>query len=143
MMPENMTGFAFLKKVIEEEISHPMAKVLSLKLIEMEIGKVVFSGIPTKDYTNPLGTVHGGWYGSILDSAMACSIMSHLPPKKIFTTLEYKINMTAPIPLNKEIFAVGNSIHVGSRTAVAEGKIVDNDGVNYALGTTTCLIVSI
>lgn len=138
-----MTGFVYVKKMMEGEFIHPLGKVLSFKMIEMEMGKVVFSGIPTKNYTNPVGTLHGGWYGSILDSAMACSVISRLPPKKIFTTLEYKINMIVPIPLDKEVFAVGYTLHVGRRTAVAEGKIVDSDGVKYAFGTTTGLIVSI
>ena len=68
----------------------PIAKILNYKVHAVKKGKVVFRGAPNLDSRNPMGTIHGGWYGTILDSAMACAVMTTLPVGKIQTTLEFK-----------------------------------------------------
>ncbi|MCY4445264.1 MAG: PaaI family thioesterase [Rhodobacteraceae bacterium] len=142
MYPKDLPGFELLQKMIDEGNNPAMGETLSFKLVYLELGKVIFSGVPNHNYVNPMGTVHGGWYGSILDSAMACSVISRLPANQIFTTLEYKVNMTHQIPLNQEVWAEGTSVHIGRRTAVAEGKIYDKSRKIYATASTTGLIVS-
>jgi uncharacterized protein (TIGR00369 family) len=57
------------------------------------------------------------------------------------TTLEVKINYLRPIrsetgPMRCE----GALIHKGSRTAVAEAKMLDGAGLLYAYAVSTCLI---
>ena len=64
----------------------PIAKILNYKVHAVEKGKVVFRGAPNLESRNPMGTIHGGWYGTILDSAMACAVMTTLPAGKIQTT---------------------------------------------------------
>ena len=76
----------------------PIAKILNYKVHAVEKGKVVFRGAPNLESRNPMGTIHGGWYGTILDSAMACAVMTTLPAGKIQTTLEFKVNIIRPIP---------------------------------------------
>jgi hypothetical protein len=58
-----------------------------------------------------------------------------------YITLEIKINFTKPM-LNEsgEMRAEGRAIHVGSKTATADGRIMDANGVIYAHGTTTLLL---
>ena len=56
----------------------PIARILNYKVHAVEKGKVVFRGVPNVDSRNPMGTIHGGWYGTILDSAMACAV-GHIP----------------------------------------------------------------
>ena len=85
--------------------------------------------------------MHGGWFCTILDSAVGCAIHSTLPAGKGYTTLEIKVNMiralTTAIPL---VRAEAKIIHVGRQTATAEGRIVGPNGKLYAHATTTCLI---
>ena len=75
----------------------PIAKILNYKVHAVKKGKVVFRGTPNLDSRNPMGTIHGGWYGTILDSAMACAVMTTLPAGKIQTTLEFKVNIIRPV----------------------------------------------
>jgi uncharacterized protein (TIGR00369 family) len=42
---------------------------------------------------------------------------------------------------NGELRAHGHALHVGSRTATADGKILDATGTLYAHGTTTLLLM--
>jgi len=90
---------------------------------------------------NPLGTVHGGWFATLLDSAVGCAVHSTLPAGKAYTTLELKLNivraLTDAVPL---VRAEGKVLHAGRQVATAEGRLVGPDGRLYAHATTTCLI---
>ncbi|MFQ6549528.1 PaaI family thioesterase [Aestuariibius sp. 2305UL40-4] len=137
-----MTGLQFMESIRDGRMSAPpIAKVLNYALDVVEDGRVVFRGTPGFEVTNPLGTVHGGWYGTLLDSCMACAVMTKIPAGATYTTLEYKINITRGIPLGTEIFAEGNVQHVGRSTGVASGEIRDAAGKLYATGSTTCIIM--
>ena len=121
----------------------PIAKVLNYKVHAVEKGKVVFRGTPNLESRNPMGTIHGGWYGTILDSAMACAVMTTLPVGKIQTTLEFKVNIIRPIPTGVQVDAIGMVEHSGKSTGVAVGSLVDvKTGKLYASSSTTCIIMT-
>ena len=121
----------------------PIAKILNYKVHAVKKGKVVFRGAPNLDSRNPMGTIHGGWYGTILDSAMACAVMTTLPAGKIQTTLEFKVNIIRSIPAGAQVDAIGTVEHSGKSTGVAVGSLVDvNTGKLYASSSTTCIIMT-
>ena len=121
----------------------PIAKILNYKVHSVEKGKVVFRGAPNLESRNPMGTIHGGWYGTILDSAMACAVMTTLPAGKIQTTLEFKVNIIRPIPTGLTVDAIGIVEHSGKSTGVAVGSLVDvKTGKLYASSSTTCIIMT-
>ena len=138
-----MGGLAFFRHMLEGQMPQaPMTKRLNMRLLEVDEGRVVFGARPTRDHYNGMGIVHGGFAATLLDSALGCAINSMAPPGKIYTTLELKINYTRP--LTEEVGDVrceARVIHLGSRTATAEGRIVDADGKLYAHGSTTCIVV--
>ena len=119
----------------------PIGDALDFVPIHMEPGVAVFQGRPQRRHYNPLGTVHGGWFATLLDSALGCAVHTTLPAGHGFTTLELKVNMVRPltdrVPL---VRAEGKVIHAGRQVATAEGRIVGPDGKLYAHATTTCLI---
>uniref|UniRef100_UPI003561FA24 PaaI family thioesterase n=1 Tax=Phaeovulum sp. TaxID=2934796 RepID=UPI003561FA24 len=111
-------------------------------LHSVEPGRVVFRGSALFEHTNPMSGVHGGWYGTLLDSCMACAVMTKVPKGQYYTTLEYRINIARALPLGVEIEAVGEAQHVGRSTGIARGEIRGiTDGKLYATGSTTCLIM--
>jgi uncharacterized protein (TIGR00369 family) len=120
----------------------PMGETLDFVPIRMEPGLAVFQGRPLRRHYNPLGTVHGGWFATLLDSAVGCAVHSTLPGGKGYTTLELKVNLVRPltdsVPL---VRAEGRVIHAGRQVATAEGRIVGPDGKLYAHATTTCLLI--
>jgi len=138
-----MSGLEFMRAMQRDEQPRPpIASVMNYRLSDVEVGRVVFLGTPEMDHTNPMGGVHGGWYGTLLDSCMACAVMTTVPRGRIYTTLEYKINITRALPLGTAISATGVVAHAGRSTAVASGEIRGvADGKLYATGTTTCLIM--
>jgi len=114
---------------------------LGFELTEVEEGRVVFAATPGEDSYNPLGTVHGGYIATLLDSALGCAIHSSLKARLGYTTLELKINyLRAMSAATGRIEAEGRVVQTGRRAAFAEGKVTDAKGRVYATATTTCLV---
>jgi uncharacterized protein (TIGR00369 family) len=136
-------GLAFFKKMMAGELPPPpLVALLGFRLVEVESGRVVFAGTPAETFYNGLGVAHGGYAATMLDSALGCAINSTMPPGRLFTTLELKINYTRP--LRREVGEVrceAKVIHAGNRTATSEARIVDAAGKIYAHGTTTCIVI--
>ena len=141
----SMSGLEFMTGVFEGRLpGPPIGQTLDYTLDTVEDGRVVFRGAPEFKVTNPLGTVHGGWYGTLLDSAMACAVMTRVPKGSVYTTLEYKISIIRSIPLGMEIMCEGLVDHTGRSTGIAHGEIRGvEDGKLYATGTTTCIIMKL
>ena len=140
-----LSGLEFMQAVQRGEIARPpISAVLNYTLDEVEQGRVTFRGTPGFDHTNPMGGTHGGWYGTLLDSCMACAIMTMIPRGSMYSTLEYKVNLIRGIPSGTEIIATGIVDHVGRSTGVSHGEIRGAlDGKLYATGSTTCLVMAL
>lgn len=139
----SMSGLDFMRGILEGRLpGPPIGRTLGYRLHAVEEGRVTFRGTPEFEMTNPMGTVHGGWYGTLLDSAMACAVMTCVPQGSVYTTLEYKINILRPIPLGKEIDCTAGVDHAGRSTGISHGEIRGvEDGKLYATGSTTCIIM--
>ncbi len=140
----NRSGLDLLLAMKAGDLPGPtMAYTANIRLTEAVRGAVVFQGTPGDNVLNPRGAVHGGWYGTLLDSAMGCAVQSVLEAGQVYTTLEYKINLTRAIPLGTEVEARAQVQHGGRSTAVAIGEIRGvEDGRLYATGSTTCIVMS-
>ncbi|WP_299966897.1 PaaI family thioesterase [uncultured Roseobacter sp.] len=139
----SMSGLEFMQGILAgHHPGPPIGETLGYALHEVSDGRVVFRGTPEFKVTNPMGTVHGGWYGTLLDSAMACAVMTKVPRGSVYTTLEFKINIIRAIPLGTQITCLGEVDHAGRSTGVANGEIrgVTDDKL-YATGSTTCIIL--
>ena len=119
----------------------PIQSVFDFRLVEVAHGRVVFSGTPDDRYFNPLGTVHGGYAATLLDSCMGCAVHSVLAPGQGYTTLEIKVNyVRAMTPQTGPVFAEGRVLHAGRQAATSEGFLRDAGGKLLAHGTTTCIV---
>ncbi|MCZ4256930.1 PaaI family thioesterase [Sulfitobacter sp. G21635-S1] len=140
-----LSGLEFMQAILDgTNPGPPIGATMGYRLHAVEDGRVVFRGAPEFNVTNPMGTVHGGWYGTLLDSAMACAVMTKVPAGSVYTTLEYKVNILRSIPLGLQIDCIGLADHVGRSTGVAHGEIRGvEDGKLYATGSTTCIVMKI
>jgi uncharacterized protein (TIGR00369 family) len=121
-----------------------IAKTLDFTLMEVSEGVAVFQGTPLAQHLNPLGTIHGGWFATLLDSALGCSVHTMMPPGRGYTTAELSVNyVKALTPRVARVRAQGKVIHCGRQLATAEARLVGPDGTLYAHATTTCLVFEI
>ena len=137
-----LSGIETMRAVLDGRLpTPPIARTVGFSLAEVAEGRVVFEGTPDFRHYNVLGSVHGGWFGVLLDSCMGCAVHTMLPKGRVYTTLEYKVNVIRPAAIGTgQLRAIGEAAHVGRRTGVAEGRIEDAEGRLYARGSTTCLI---
>jgi uncharacterized protein (TIGR00369 family) len=120
-----------------------IAHLLDFKPVIAEEGFVVFEGHPTRSVYNPIGTVHGGYAATLLDSAMGCAVHTRMKPGQGYTTLELKVAYhRAMSDTSGPVRAEGKVISLGRRAAFAEGRLLDKDGKLCATATTTCLVFS-
>ncbi|MDY7578398.1 PaaI family thioesterase [Herbaspirillum sp. RTI4] len=136
------TGMEFLQRIWDGELpSLYMGHTLDFVPVEGEPGRIVFQGTPGVQHYNPLGSVHGGYFCTLLDSALGCAVHSMLPKGVGYTTLELKVNLIRAMTAKTgPVRAEGKIIQIGKQVGVAEANIVDVDGKIYAHATTTCLI---
>jgi uncharacterized protein (TIGR00369 family) len=137
-----LSGLEYLQKIASGELPRPPISVLmNFALTELSEGRAVFTAEPAEYHYNPIGVVHGGLAATLLDSAMGCAIHSTLPAGVGYTTLEIKVNYIRPMTVGMEgVRCEAQVIHVGGRTATAEGRVLDARGKLYAHATTTCMI---
>ena len=136
------TGLETLQAIFAGELPRPpIGDTLDFVPIRIEPGVAVSQGRPQRKHYNPLGSVHGGWFATLLDSALGCAVHSALPAGKGYTTLELKVNivraLTDAVPL---VRAEGKLIYLGRQVGTAEARLVGPDAKLYAHATTTCLV---
>ena len=139
-----MSGLEFIQGIRDGRLpAPPIGKTLNYWVEEASEGRVVFRGTPTFEAMNPIGSIHGGWFGTLLDSCMACAFQTTLPKGFGYTTLEYKVNIIRPIlPETGDYLAIGEVDHSGRRTGVATGRLVHAEsGKLFANGSTTCIVL--
>ncbi|PWB79026.1 MAG: phenylacetic acid degradation protein [Methylocystaceae bacterium] len=121
----------------------PLVLQFGFRPAEVEAGRVVFSATPDARHYNPLGTVHGGYIATLLDTAMGCAVHSKLAAGHAYTTLEFKVNFTRAITTaTGEVRAEGKLLHLSRNIATAEARLCDESERLLAHATTTCLIFS-
>lgn len=138
-----LSGLDMLRAMIDGRIpASPIAYTLRFFLLEVDHGHAVFQGEPRAEFFNPLGSVHGGWYATLLDSALGVAVHSTLQPGERYTTMEIKLNLVRALsPDVARVRAIGRLRHRGRQVATAEADLVGPDGKLYAHGSTTCLLI--
>lgn len=136
-----LDGIGQLRAMIARGRRPGIAESLDFQLVEVEPGMAVFAGVPGDRAYNPIGTIHGGYAATLLDSACGCAVHSKLSATQGYTTLELKVAyhkaMTRETGL---VRAVGNVVSIGRRVAFAEAALTDAAGRLYATATSTLLV---
>ena len=140
----SMSGIEFLRELVGGTFpAPPISEVANFVLVEADVGRAVFEAIPSDSFRNPLGTVHGGWMATILDSALGCAVHSTLKAGQGFTTVDLAVSFVRAVhEKTGKLRCEAKIIHSGGRIATSEGRLVDAEGKLYAHGTTTCLVMA-
>ncbi|MCL4184607.1 MAG: PaaI family thioesterase [Burkholderiaceae bacterium] len=135
-------GLQFLERIGRGEVpSPPIMQTLDFVPVEVERGRAVFQGTPKPDYYNPIGSVHGGYIATLLDSAVGCAVQTMLERGFGYTTLELKVNFVRALTdRTGPVRAEGHVVNVSRQIGVAQGRLVDAAGRMYAWASTTCMI---
>ena len=140
-----MTGLDFLRAIGRQELPKPpMMTTLGIEAISAEEGRVTMAVEPREYHYNPLGVAHGGLAATLADTAMGCAVHSMLKAGTGYTTIELKMNFVRPLKSGMgRVTCEGRLLHLGSRIATAEARVVDVHGRLHAHGTATCMIIGV
>ena len=137
-----LTGIEQLRTLLAAGRRPGIAVALDFTLAQVDERFAVFTGTPGVHAYNPIGTVHGGYAATLLDSACGCAVHSCLSATQAYTTLELKVAYHKALTKDTgPIRAEGRVVTIGRRTAFAEGKLVDASGRLYASATSTLLVI--
>ncbi|MFY9511169.1 MAG: PaaI family thioesterase [Rubrivivax sp.] len=136
------SGLEMMQTMLRGDLPYPpIAQTLDFLLIEIGPGRAVFQGTPGPAHLNPMGGVHGGWFATLLDSALGCAVHTMMPPGRGYTTAELGVNLVRGLtPKVQRVRAIGEVQHCGRQLATATARLVGPDGTLYAHASTTCLV---
>jgi uncharacterized protein (TIGR00369 family) len=139
------SGLDMMQAMLSGELPYPpIFTTLDFMLLEVDDGRALFQGTPGPDHLNPMGGIHGGWYATLLDSALGCAVHTKMPPGRAYTTAQLGVNLVRAIgPKVPRVRAEGKVLHCGRQLATAEARLYGPDGTLYAHGTTTCLVFEV
>ena len=130
-----LTGLELMQGVLDGTLPYAaIAKTLDFVMVEVGKGRAVFQGTPGPQLLNPMGTVHGGWFATLLDSALGCAVHTMMPAGRAYTTAELGVNLVKALtPKVPRVRAEGQVIHCGRQLATAEARLVGPDGTQEEL----------
>jgi len=136
-----LDGLAQLRSLMSSGRKPGIMVSLDFDFVEVDAGLAVFTGMPGDHAYNPIGTVHGGYAATLLDSACGCAVHSRLTATQAYTTLELKIAYHKAVTRDSGLLrAEGRVISIGRRAAFAEATLTDATGRLHASATSTLLV---
>ena len=137
-------GLQQLQALLSGGLKAPIGRTLGFELVEVERGRVVFEGKPDRSVYNPIGTVHGGYAATLLDSACGIATHSALAAGRGHTTLELKVSYLRSLSDDSGVVrATGHVVSVGRRVAFAEATLHDGAGRLCATASSTLLVFDV
>jgi uncharacterized protein (TIGR00369 family) len=137
-----VSGLEFFRAIGDGRVAPPpIMRTLDFDATVFEEGRAEFRLTPKEFHYNPIGSVHGGVFATLLDSACGCAVHTKLAAGEFYTSVDLSVKFLRPVSVaTGQIIAVGSVTHIGRRTALAEARITDAAGKLYATATSSCLI---
>ncbi|WP_308258942.1 PaaI family thioesterase [Pseudonocardia sp. H11422] len=136
-------GLSYMQAMMRGELPHPpILDTLDFELESVDVGSAVFRLRPAEFHYNPIGSVHGGVYATLLDSAAGCAVQTTLPAGAWYTSMGLNAKFLRRITVDTgEVRCEGRIVHRGGRTALARAELTDGAGKLLAEATSSCLIM--
>lgn len=140
-----MSGLDFMHALVDGTLPPPpILALMNLEAATAETGEVTFYCTPDESHYNPIGTVHGGFVCTVLDSVLGCAVQTTLPAGTGYTSLEIKVNYLRPLSTSSgRLTAIGRVTKPGRRAAFAEGEVRDAEGRLVATASSTLLVFAV
>lgn len=138
------TGKEILQSIIDGELPQaPISETMSFWITEVGDGFAAFEGEPGRHLLNPMGSVHGGWALTLIDSVAGCAGHSLLPAGAGYATIETKGNFSRPIAADTgRVRAEAHAVAQGRQIISSEARVLGPDGKVLAHGTSTILVLN-
>jgi uncharacterized protein (TIGR00369 family) len=134
------SGLEVMQGMLRGEIPYAeMARTLTFGALSVAPGEAVFQGTPRAEHRNPMGTIHGGWIATLLDSALGSAVLTKLPAGHGYSTAELSMKYLKPLTPNvMRVRAAAKVTSLEGRVAKAEAQMFGPDGTVYAEAKAEC-----
>ena len=138
----NSTGLEIISRMMSgEHGAAPISRTIDMMGVEVKEGEVIFAIVPQEFHYNPLGTMHGGIFATILDSACGCALHTTLGKGHGFTSLTLEIKfLRAATTKTGRLLCTGKVVSRGRTVSTTEAVLRDERGRLFATATSTCMI---
>lgn len=137
-----LTGLEYLTQVMQQQLPHaPMHEIMSMKIFEVEYGKIIYEFTPQPCHVNLQGGIHGGYYAAILDSITGGAGHSTIAADQRIVTIDLNTKMLRPLQIGQKYKGIGKLVNRGREIVITDGQIFDENGKLYAHGSAVLKIV--
>lgn len=139
-----MSGLEVLQGTLKGDIPQAtgLHEALNIRFVAVEKGQVVFEGSPSGHCRNPHGTIHGGWYLTILDGAMGLAVFSTQEAGKMSATATMESKIIRPLKIGGQYRATGQVMNAGRSMVHVEARLEDvESGKLMATATSTYAVL--
>ncbi|MEV6195461.1 PaaI family thioesterase [Streptomyces sp. NPDC051920] len=124
-------------------VKQPIDRLLSMRLAEVDHGRAVVE-LPTRpEVLNGQGTLHGGMYATVIDSACASASYSTVSAGTRLATTDLTVKYLRPALADTGVLRCeARVLHRGRRNIVLEARMTDPAGRLLAHASCTIMIVT-
>jgi uncharacterized protein (TIGR00369 family) len=138
-----LSGLDLLRRSLEGgSLPPPIRYLCGLQLSAVEPGSATFT-MPVTDWLLfPQGAVSGATLSLLVDSPLACTVQTALPPATPYSTAEISFKFLRTVaPRSGTLTARGRLLHAGNTIAVSLVEVTDEAGRLLAVASTRCAIL--
>ncbi len=121
-----------LARYFNEEVT--FSRYIGAKVAEVEAGRADLYMDVEDSHLNGAGSLHGGVYASLIDTAMGLSVLALVGVRS--ATIQMDVHFLGAVSGGR-ITCRSEVVHRTRRTATAEAKVHDAEGSLVAMGTGT------
>jgi uncharacterized protein (TIGR00369 family) len=118
-----------------EKLRGGRSSLLGYRMVEMGAGRSVVSWTPGDNVGNPMGFVHGGFVGVMIDDVAGMALSSLLTDWRAFPTASLHVDFLRGIRVGDTVDCRGFVVRAGRRLTVADTMVHDGSGQLLARGT--------
>ena len=118
----------------------PYFRLLSMEIRELTRGRALLEADVAEKHLQAFGSVHGGVFASIIDTAAFWAAFCDLDENEGITSVDLKLNYLTPVRGGR-LIARGKRIKMGKKLGLGEAEIRSGDGKLIARGTSTLIVL--
>lgn len=116
--------------------SLPFARLIGMRLIDLQKGIAVISLDIRDDLKQPNGILHGGVTAALIDTAMAFAVRTHLAPTQPTATIDLTVHYLRP-HISGTITCTAKVVRAGKRIFTVSADVVNGSAKHIATAVST------
>jgi len=136
--PKPFSEITAEQRAFAENALHTLAfsKLLGMQLLDLRKGVAVISIKMRDDLRQPSGVLHGGVTASLIDTAMAFAVRTHLGLTEATATIDLTVHYLRP-HLEGTFTCTAKVVRAGKRIFTVSADVVNEHGKHIATAVST------